>query len=201
MIRASTPELTGMPAPPIPTPDSDVDLISFSVILRRLEGVADEMTLGLEMSSWTTMLALNRDFSCAIYDAVPRQLCMHEANTVHTTSMHIVMAAMARKFKDDIRDGDVICATTPTAGTPTSATSWRSTPVFSEGRDVLWSVAKAHHMDVGAFVASSCTAASRDIWQEGIQIPPVRIVREGVRSDDVLDLLMANVRYRDACRR
>jgi N-methylhydantoinase B len=174
----------------------DVDPVTFSVILRRLEGIADEMTLGLERSSWTTMLALNRDFSCAIYDAAPRQLCMHEANTVHTTSMHIVMAAMARKFEGDIRDGDVLLCNDPYGGNTHVGDVVAATPVFSEGGHVLWSVAKAHHMDIGAFVASSCTAASRDIWQEGIQIPPVRIVKEGVLSEDLLTLLMANVRYR-----
>ena len=54
-----------------------------------------------------------------IYDAVPRQLCMHEANTVHTTSMHIVVAAMAAKFEGNVNDGDVFLCTTPMAATPT----------------------------------------------------------------------------------
>jgi len=123
----------------------DDDPVTFSVILRRLEGIADEMTLGLELSSWTTMLALNRDFSCAIYDAVPRQLCMHETNTVHTTGMHIVMGAMARKFEGDIHDGDVLLCNDPFGGNTHVGDVVAATPVFSEGRHVLWSVAKAHH--------------------------------------------------------
>ena len=185
-----------MNARPGASPALDVDPVTFSVILRRLEGIADEMTLGLEMSSWTTLLALNRDFSCAIYDAVPRQLCMHEANTVHTTSMHIVVAAMAAKFEGNVNDGDVFLCNDPYGGNTHVGDIVAAAPVFADGRHVLWSVAKAHHMDVGAFVASSCTAASRDIWQEGIQIPPVRVVKEGIPSEDVLNLLMANVRYR-----
>jgi N-methylhydantoinase B len=174
-----------------------IDPVTFSVLVRRLEGIADEMTLGLEMSSWTTLLALNRDFSCAIYDAVPRQACMHEANTVHTTSLHIVIAQIAGKFAGTIRDGDVFLCNDPYGGNTHVGDIVAATPVFSEGRHVLWSVAKAHHMDVGAFVASSCTAASRDIWQEGIQIPPVRIAAAGARCEDVLELFLANVRYRE----
>lgn len=174
-----------------------IDPVTFSVLVRRLEGIADEMTLGLEMSSWTTMLALNRDFSCAIYDSMPRQVCMHEANTVHTTSMHIVMAQIADKFAGTITDGDVFLCNDPYRGNTHVGDLVAAAPVFCEGRHVLWSVAKAHHMDVGAFVASSCTAASRDIWQEGIQIPPVRVAAAGQPCTDVLEMFLANVRYRE----
>jgi N-methylhydantoinase B len=176
---------------------ASIDPVTFSVLVRRLEGIADEMTLALEMSSWTTMLALNRDFSCAIYDAVPRQVCMHEANTVHTTSMHIVMAQIAERFAGEIEDGDLFLCNDPYGGNTHVGDVVAAAPVFSAGRHVLWSVAKAHHMDIGAFVASSCTAASRDVWQEGIQIPPVRIIAAGEPRRDVIDLLMANVRYRE----
>ena len=54
----------------------DIDPITFSVILNRFSTIAREMTLTLEYTSWTSILALARDFSCAIYDAEPRQVCM-----------------------------------------------------------------------------------------------------------------------------
>ena len=143
------------------------------------------------------MLALNRDFSCAIYDAQARQVSMHEANTVHTTSMHIVMSQVAARFAETIVDGDMFLCNDPYQGNTHVGDVVVAAPVFSEGRHVLWSVAKAHHMDIGAFVASSCTAASRDIWQEGLQIPPVRVAAAGEPCTDILDVFLANVRYRD----
>lgn len=186
-----------MTAAPRPTLSDRVDPVTFSVLVRRLEGIADEMTLALEMSSWTTMLALNRDFSCAIYDAVPRQVCMHEANTVHTTSLHIVMSEIAAKFDGTIVDGDMFLCNDPYRGNTHVGDVVVAAPVFSQNRHIMWSVAKAHHMDIGAFVASSCTAASRDVWQEGLQIPPVRVAAAGRPCSDMLDLFLANVRYRE----
>jgi N-methylhydantoinase B len=178
-------------------PATALDPITMSVMMRRLESVAHEMTLALELSSWSTLLALNRDFSCVIYDAEPRQVCMHEANAVHTTSMHIVMAELGRSFAGSIADGDVFLCNDPFRGNTHVGDIVAAAPVFVDGRHLFWSVAKAHHLDVGAFVPSSCTAASRDIWQEGIQIPPVRIQEAGRRRDDVIDLVLSNVRYRE----
>jgi N-methylhydantoinase B len=68
------------------------DPITFSVILNRLNSIATEMTLALERSAWTSILALSRDFSCALYDAVPRQIAMFDALPIHTTSMQLVVA-------------------------------------------------------------------------------------------------------------
>lgn len=174
-----------------------MDPITFAVMRRRFEGIAQEMTLSLERSSWTTMLALNRDFSCVIYDAGPHQVCMHDAVAIHTTSMHLVMEAIAGAFAHDLCDGDVFLCNDPYRGNTHVGDVVVAAPVFCEGSLRFWSVAKAHHMDIGAFVASSCTPASENVWQEGIQIPPVRIVDAGRTRTDVIELFLANVRYRE----
>jgi N-methylhydantoinase B len=174
-----------------------VDPITFAVMRRRFESIAQEMTLSLERSSWTTMLALNRDFSCVIYDHRPRQVCMHDAVAIHTTSMHLVMEAIADAFADDVHDGDVFICNDPYRGNTHVGDVVIAAPVFSGEALRFWSVAKAHHMDIGAFVASSCTPASENVWQEGIQIPPVRLVDGGRPRKDIIELFLANVRYRE----
>jgi N-methylhydantoinase B len=174
-----------------------MDAITFAVMRRRFESIAQEMTLSLERSSWTTMLALNRDFSCVIYDHRTRQVCMHDAVAIHTTSMHLVMEAIANAFMGDLHDGDVFLCNDPYRGNTHVGDVVAAAPVFSDGVLRFWSVAKAHHMDIGAFVASSCTPASTNIWQEGLQIPPVRIVDAGRTRADVIELFLANVRYRE----
>ena len=72
-----------------------------------------------------------------------------------------------------------------------------ATPVFVDGRHLFWSASKAHHMDVGAFIPSSCTASSENVYQEGIIIPPVKIVVRGTAARGRRRLLLSNVRYRD----
>ena len=71
-------------------------------------------------------------------------------------------------------------------------------PVFVEGRHVFWTVARGHQLDCGAGEASSIVPAARSIFQEGIVIPPTKLVDRGVERHDIVALYLANVRYRDA---
>jgi hypothetical protein len=79
--------------------DGDIDPITFSVILNRFNTIAREMTLTLEYTAWTSILALARDFSCAIYDAKARQVCMMDALPIHTNSLHVILRSMVRAFE------------------------------------------------------------------------------------------------------
>src|SRR3954454_16932493 len=67
------------------------DPITFSVMLGRFDSIVNEMTLTLEHTAWTSILAICRDFSCAVYDATPRQISMYDALPIHTTSLHLVL--------------------------------------------------------------------------------------------------------------
>ncbi len=88
--------------------DENIDPITFSVILNRFNTIAREMTLTLEYTSWTSILALARDFSCAIYDAKARQVCMMDALPIHTNSLHVILNSMVKAFEGKVYDGDVI---------------------------------------------------------------------------------------------
>ena len=88
-------------------PDDTYDPITFSVMLSRFDSIVNEMTLTLEYTAWTSILAICRDFSCAVYDAAPRQISMYDALPIHTTSLHLVLAEIARTFEGDVSDGDV----------------------------------------------------------------------------------------------
>jgi N-methylhydantoinase B len=179
-------------APPF-TPDP----ITFSVVLSRFDAIATEMTVVLERSAWSSNLALAHDYSCGIYDAVPRQVSMFDALPIHTTSMQLVVGRIAERFAGRIQDGDVFWCNDPEAMNTHIGDLVTAAPVFADGRLVFWSVTKGHQLDTGAIVASSVTASSQNVWQEGMTIPPARLVDAGVLRDDVLDTFLANVRYRD----
>src|SRR5918996_3771306 len=95
------------------TPATDYDPITFSVMLSRFNSIAHEMTLTLEYTAWTSILALARDYSCAIYDAQPRQICMFDALPIHTTSMHLVLAEIHEAFEGDVHEGDIFMCNAP----------------------------------------------------------------------------------------
>jgi N-methylhydantoinase B len=155
------------------------------------------MSLVLEASSWTSIIALCHDFSCVIYDKAARQVCMYDALPAHTTSMQLIIQEIDRTFGEHIHDGDVILINDPYRGNTHIGDVVTATPVFVDGCHLFWSASKAHHMDIGAFIPSSCTASSENVYQEGITVPPVKIVSGGAPREDVIDFFLSNVRYRD----
>ncbi len=179
------------------TVDTAHDPITFSVILSRFDAIVEEMTRVLEKSAWTSILALAHDYSCGIYDAVPRQVSMFDALPIHTTSLHIAVKEIASAFEGDINPGDVFLFNDPYSGNTHIGDYVTAAPVFADGRLVFWSVTKGHQMDTGAFIPSSVVSSAADVYQEGVTIPPMRMVEGGVMREDFLRLLLANLRYAD----
>ena len=171
------------------------DPVTFSVILNRFNRIAEEMTVTLEQAAWTPILAICRDFSCAIYDVQRRQVCMFDALPIHTTSLHTVLEAITEAFAGDIAAGDVFMANDPYRGNTHIGDLVTACPVFVGGEHLFWAVTRGHQLDTGAPIASSIVPAARNVWQEGITIPPIRVIAGGVPRADVIQLYLANVRY------
>ena len=180
-----------------PKSKAALDPITFSVILNRFNTIANEMTLTMEKTAWTSVIALARDFSCAIYDAKARQICMMDALPIHTNSLHVVLQEIARVFGDDIHDGDVIACNHAYSGNTHIGDFVTACPVFHKGKHMFWTVTKGHQLDVGAFVPSSVPAPAENIWQEGLQLPPIKFYDKGKRCDDVIRMYIANMRWQE----
>jgi N-methylhydantoinase B len=174
-----------------------VDPVTFTVLLHRFKAIAKEMTLTLEYTAWTSILALAQDFSCAIFDHEARQVCMADALPIHTNSMHVVIKEIARVFAGDIAEGDVIVCNDPYSGNTHVGDVVTACPVFYNGRHLFWSVTKGHQLDIGSYIPTSVPATAKDVWQEGLTIPPIKFYERGKPRDDVIRLYLANVRYRD----
>lgn len=175
----------------------EVDPITFSVILNRFNTIAREMTLTLEYSAWTTILAVARDFSCAIYDNQARQVCMLDGLPVHTNSLHAVLKEIAKSFENDIYDGDVIVCNDPYSGNTHVPDFVTACPVFYKGEHLFWSVTKGHQLDCGAYLPTSIASTAKDVWQEGMTIPPLKFYEKGQPRKDVMRLYLANMRWKE----
>src|SRR5262245_26097857 len=175
----------------------EIDPITFSVILNRFKTIAEEMTLTLEYTAWTSILALARDFSCALYDGQARQVCMMDALPVHTNSLHVVLEEIARVFEGKIYDGDVIACNDPYSGNTHVGDFVTACPVFYKGKLLFWSVTKGHQLDCGAYIPTSTPATAKDVWQEGLTIPPIKFYEKGSPREDVIRLYLANVRWKE----
>ena len=179
----------------------DFDPITFSVIRNRFEAIGQEMTLAMEQTAWTSVIALARDYSCMIYDAHedgPRQVTMAECLPIHCNSIRELLVEIVSVFEGDIHDGDCYMANDPYRGNTHIPDLVTAMPVFVDGKHVFWTVARGHQLDCGAGEASSIVPAARSIFQEGIVIPPTKLVDRGKERHDIIALYLSNVRYRDA---
>ena len=171
-----------------------LDPVTLSVLASALAGIAEEMGAVLIRGSYSSNIKERRDCSTALFDAEGRMVAQAEHIPVHLGAMpEAVAAIMAR----DPEPGDVFAINDPYSGGTHLPDITLVSPVAYEGGIIGYAVTRAHHSDVGGMRPGSAPSDSREIFQEGIIIPPVRLVRGGEYVDDVLDLILANVRTPD----
>jgi N-methylhydantoinase B len=173
---------------------ASVDPITFEVIRNALVAATDEMVLALKRSAYSTNIKTRSDFSCAFFDAQLRPVAQGFAQPVHLGSMvEQVPKAVLAYGPENLGPGDVIVTNDPhPSGVHLNDVSLIS-PVHWEG-DLLGYVANlAHHVDVGGGAPASI-GAFREVFQEGVIIPPVKMVAGGRIVDDVFRLILAQIR-------
>jgi N-methylhydantoinase B len=169
------------------------DPIELAIFQSAVHSIAEEMGAALRRTALSPNIKERRDYSCAIFDAQARVIAMGDHMPVHLGSMP--MSVQAAVAAIPFAPGDIAVLNDPFAGGTHLPDITMVLPVFvSEHRQAAFYVAnRAHHADVGGTFAGSMGPAS-EIFQEGIRIPPVRIVRGGQIDREMLSLILLNVR-------
>jgi N-methylhydantoinase B len=153
--------------------------------------VAEEMGVALRRTAFSPNIKERRDYSCAMFDANGRVIAQGDHMPVHLGSMPMAVAAALNEIK--FAPGDVVALNDPFAGGTHLPDVTLVMPVV-KGKRILFYVAnRAHHADIGGATPGSMGLAT-DIYGEGLRIPPIRLVRNGVLDGDTMRLLLANVR-------
>ncbi len=154
--------------------------------------VAEEMGLVLRRTAHSPNIKERRDYSCAVFDSRGRVIAQGDHMPVHLGSMPMAVAAALRETR--VGPGDVVVLNDPFAGGTHLPDVTLVAGVFLKEEDAIFYVAnRAHHADVGGATPGSMGMAT-DVYGEGLRIPPVRLVRGGRVVEDVMRLVMANVR-------
>lgn len=175
------------------TPHRAVDPVELAIFQSAMHSIAEEMGAALRRTALSPNIKERRDYSCAIFDGQGRVIAMGDHMPVHLGSMP--MSAEAAIAAIDFKPGDIAILNDPYAGGTHLPDITMVLPVFlsSSARPDFYVSNRAHHADVGGRFAGSMGPAE-EIFQEGIRIPPVRIVRGGRIDRDILDLILLNVR-------
>lgn len=173
---------------------SPPDPILLELYRHRFAGVAEEMGVTLQRTSYSPNIKERLDFSCAVFDASGRLVAQAAHIPVHLGAMPASVAAAMAAF-DAWAPGDVAILNDPYAGGTHLPDVTMISPVFvpSYAEPVFFVASRAHHADVGGMSPGSMPL-STELYQEGIVIPPVKLYRAGVVNEDLLRLVLRNVR-------
>jgi N-methylhydantoinase B len=170
--------------------------IQVELLRNHLTSICDEMFLAIMKSAYSTNIKERHDHSAAIFDAQGQVVVQGESLPLHLASMlGLVEVVLNRYGADAIRPGDMFISNDPFAGRGSHLPDVAIlAPVFRDGKLALFVSNIAHHSDIGGMAPGSMAGGMTEIYQEGLRIPPIRICRDGEIIQDVLDLVLLNVR-------
>ncbi|SFN01710.1 hydantoinase B/oxoprolinase family protein [Variovorax sp. OV329] len=182
--------------------NTTLDPVTLAVLRGRLEQVADEMDATLYRSAFNPIIAEAHDACHGLYDAASGDTLVQGKSglPVFVGAMAFAVRATAKvaEARGGMQEGDIWISNDAYDG-GTHANDFKLVkPFFRNGKLYCYMASAAHWHDVGGAVPGNYNPAATECWQEAVQIPPVRIVRNGVLDEDVLAILRANTRLPDS---
>jgi N-methylhydantoinase B len=173
---------------------SKIDPILLSVLARNFRAITDEMSISVQKTTRSPILCEAKDFVTGLYDAEGRMLEQTENLPILAFSLAPVCRYIIDYFKGDIHPGDVIFHNDVfSLGNQNNDVAVYK-PVFFEGKLAAWVAVKGHQADIGGNVQGGYNPNAKEVWQEAIRIPPVKVFDKGKLKKDVWDLIFANIR-------
>jgi N-methylhydantoinase B len=175
-----------------------IDPVTLAIIDGRLVQLADEMDATLYRSAFNPIIAEARDACHGLYDATTGDTLVQGASglPIFVGAMAFAVRAIIEKVakEGDLAPGDCFIFNDPTIG-GTHLNDFRLIrPVFRNEKLFCWIASAGHWLDIGGNVPGGYNPSATESFQEGVCIPPVKLVRAGVMNHDLLAILAANSR-------
>lgn len=175
-----------------------LDAVQLRLYSQLLDAVCEEMGSVLQRSAYSPNIKERRDFSTALFDSQGRLAAQGQNIPVHLGSMFSsveAVLAQAAARQEPLGRGDVVLLNNPYQGGTHLPDLTVVAPFYPAGAaaPVCYLANRAHHADIGGAVGGGLSLAT-ELLQEGLVIPPVKLVRAGILQQDMLDLLLANNR-------
>jgi N-methylhydantoinase B len=176
--------------------DRAVDAITLEVIRHGLAAAAEQMAASIERSAHSQVIREMLDYSTAVFDLNGGIIAQSTRIPIHLNSMSRALRTILDQHVTltDWRPGDIFATNDPYSGGQHLPDIQTFAPVFHRDRRMAIVGTLGHHLDVGGRAAGSYGADATDVYQEGLRIPPVRIVECGEPNDLFFRMVEANVR-------
>ncbi len=175
------------------------DPISAQIVGAMASGVVREMQEALFRTGYSTIIRESQDASCAILTPDGTLAAQHVVLPLHVGAFPACVAGVLRRYpRAEIAEGDAFLVNSPyEGGSPHAPDLAVIAPAFLDGRLIGFTGSIAHKSDIGGPVPGSCSGQAREVFNEGLQIPPVRFERAGEPSAEIEALIRANSRTPD----
>jgi len=172
-----------------------VDPVTVQILRNRIACLMEEMAHHFFRSGYSTIVRESRDFSCVIVDCEGRLITSPPMFYHATAYYHLAQSILSIYGRDALEDGDVFVSNHPYEGfVPHAPDMAIMAPVMVDGELIGFASAIAHKADVGGTVPGSSYGQATEMYQEGMMLPPIRLVAAGKVNRDLERLIAANSR-------
>jgi N-methylhydantoinase B len=173
-----------------------VDPVTLHVIQARLAGIVQEMQNSLFRTGYSTIIRESQDASCAILNRQGEVVAQHVVLPLHMGAFPACAAGILKNYSaDEVHEGDAFITNHPyLGGSPHAPDMAVLSPIFFQGEWVGFAANLAHKSDIGGPVPGSCWSQAREIYQEGLHVPPIKYVHAFKTSKDIEAVLGCNSR-------
>ena len=174
----------------------EIDKVLVSILRKRLKAITNEMSIALEKTTRSPILCEARDFVTGLYDRNGKMLEQTENLPILAFSLAPVCEYIVNYFGDEIYPGDVIFHNDVFSYGNQNNDVAVYKPIFYKDELVGWAACKGHQADIGGCVQGGYNPNAREVWQEALRIPPVKVYEKGKLRKDVWNLIFANIRLK-----
>lgn len=171
-----------------------IDPITLEVITEGLISIVREMRATVFRTARSVAIYEAKDFSCGLFDHDSQVVAQSEDIGAHVVPLPWSVRSAMDDFGRDLGPGDVVLLNDPYRGGTHLNDVTLIYPVFEGERLILFPAVREHWADVGGMVPGSLSGRATEIYQEGVRIPPIKIVERGRLNQAALDLILANMR-------
>jgi N-methylhydantoinase B/oxoprolinase/acetone carboxylase alpha subunit len=174
---------------------TSVDPVTLTIVSNYLANLCHEMGVAMMKTSYSSIFNEGLDFSCVVFDADGVALASGEFCPAQIGAINLTVDWCLKELGvDAFEEGDVVIHNDPYRGGCHIPEHLVLKPVFADGRRVGFVANLAHLTEIGGKAPGGFAADATDVFQEGLRLPPVKIVRRGELVDDVWRIILTNHR-------
>ena len=174
--------------------EQTMDPVTREIVKNALLSIADTMALTVVRTARSAVIKDGMDFSTALFTADGQQVAQGLTLPAHLGSMAPALEGVMNAFGDDVHPEDVFANNDPYEGGSHLPDIFLFKPIFAYDTLVGWSCCIGHQTDIGGRVAGGNACDNTEIYQEGLLLPPIKLLEKGVLNQAVWRILEKNVR-------